>query len=316
MLVYLEPCSTFPKLHSDTLFGALTYAINMLYPNIIDEMIEKLDNFEPPFLISSPFPYIKFDNDSKLRFYPKLILGNDLSNLKINDLKKYKDVKYLDEDIFLKIISNELTELDIINNLDDYNIIFSSLLTKNEINLDEFGFGRNIIPNNKINRLNNETEIFYSDGDTYYNSGLFFIVKLFDERYEKIIKSSMKFLKDRGFGKDISTGKGHFDYEIEYDDIFDNFDDGNSFVTLSRYIPCKNELKFIQNNSFYEISSKRGRSSNNEIRKQIRFFNEGSVFPNFKEDYGKIVNSGKINPSIEYGYAFPIRFNVGGFDEL
>ena len=33
MLIYIKPLSTFPKLHSDTLFGALTSAISELYPN-------------------------------------------------------------------------------------------------------------------------------------------------------------------------------------------------------------------------------------------------------------------------------------------
>lgn len=37
MLVYIKPLSMFPKLHSDTLFGALTSAINELFPDKIDE---------------------------------------------------------------------------------------------------------------------------------------------------------------------------------------------------------------------------------------------------------------------------------------
>lgn len=315
MLVYLKPCSTFPKLHSDTLFGALTYAINELYPNVVVDMINKFENFEPPFLVSSSFPYIG-DKNSKIRFYPKIILDNNFSNLRIDDLKKYKNIQYFDEDIFLKIINNELTELEIITNLDSYDIINSKFLTKKEINPREFGFGKNIIPNNKINRLTNETEIFYNEGDSYKNSGLFFIVKFFDRKYESILISAIKFLKDRGFGRDISTGKGHFCYEIEKNDFFNDFNQGNSFISLSRYIPCENELKKIKNNSFYEIGSKRGRSSSGEIRKQIRFFNEGSTFPNFQSNYGQIINSGKVNPSIEYGYAFPIKFNVGDIDEL
>ena len=38
MLVYIKPLSMFPKLHSDTLFGALTSAIGELFPNKVEEI--------------------------------------------------------------------------------------------------------------------------------------------------------------------------------------------------------------------------------------------------------------------------------------
>lgn len=60
----------------------------------------------------------------------------------------------------------------------------------------------------------------------------------------------------------------------------------------------------------YEIDSKRGKSSSNEIRKQIRFFKEGSVFPDYKKYYGRNVSSGKINPATEYGFAFPLKCSL------
>ena len=40
MLVYLKPFSLFPNLHSDTIFGALIYSINILYPDKTDSIIE------------------------------------------------------------------------------------------------------------------------------------------------------------------------------------------------------------------------------------------------------------------------------------
>ena len=50
--------------------------------------------------------------------------------------------------------------------------------------------------------------------------------------------------------------------------------------------------------------------SSNEIRKQIRFFKEGSVFPDYKKYYGRNVSSGKVNPAIEYGFAFPLKCSL------
>ena len=115
MLIYIKPLSTFPKLHSDTLFGAITSAISELYPDMVEDMINEFENSRPPFIISSAFPYI-YDNDDKVRFYPKIIQDYDLSKISRKTLKQYKKIEYIEEEIFLKIINGQLTELDILNN--------------------------------------------------------------------------------------------------------------------------------------------------------------------------------------------------------
>ena len=305
MLIYIKPLSTFPKLHSDTLFGALTSAINELYPNLVDEMINEFEQKKPPFLISSTFPVIF--NEDKVKFYPKLIMESNLSGIDSKIIKDYKKVDYLDEKLFYSLINGELSERDILNNYEDY-YRFSNLLMSEKLDVD-IGFGENILPNNSVNRLVHETKIFYTQGDSYKNLGLFFLVEIFDEDYSSIIKSAIKFLKDRGFGRDISTGKGHFDFEIDETFTFDDTSDKNMFVTLSRFIPTPKDLGRVNEYSFYEIDSKRGRDKTGEIRKQVRFFKEGSIFPNYQMTYGNIVKSGDVNPAVEYGYAFPLRFN-------
>lgn len=308
MLVYIKPLSTFPKIHSDTLFGALTSAISELYPDLVDEMINEFEQGRPPFLISSTFPVI-FDEDKNVKFYPKLILDSDLSGIDSKIIKDYKKVDYIEEKLFYALINGKLSEKEILDNYDDY-YRFSNLLMSEKINVD-IGFGENILPNNSVNRLIHETKIFYTQGDSYKNLGLFFLVLTFDIEYDGILKSAIKFLKDRGFGRDISTGKGHFDYEIDESVIFEEDSQENMFVTLSRYIPLDDELKRINEYSYYEIGSKRGRDKTGEIRKQVRFFKEGSIFPNYQIIYGNIFKSGNVNPAVEYGYAFPLRFNKG-----
>ena len=174
----------------------------------------------------------------------------------------------------------------------------------------DVNFGENIIPNNSVNRITNETEgIFYTSGNEFKNMGLFFLVEFMDGDYKPIVKAAIKFLKDRGFGRDISTGKGQFDYFIDEEYSLNHYG-GNYFVTLSRFIPNSDDLAHINEFASYEIDSKRGKSSSNEIRKQIRFFKEGSVFPDYKKYYGRNVSSGKVNPAIEYGFAFPLKCNL------
>lgn len=311
MLIYLKPLSIFPELHSDTLFGAITYAISQLYPEKIDEMVESFEN-EPPFIISSTFPFIfkkDFKDGKKIKFYPKIIFPNKSKDFDEKfhpkDFKEYKKVKFIEESLFFDLLKGKLNENDILRNYSHYKYT-KGLFMRQSYGID-FNFGENIIPNNNVNRKTNETEgIFYTSGNEFKNMGLFFLVEFANDEYKPIIKAAMKFLKDRGFGRDISTGKGHFDYFIDEDYSINQYD-GNYFVTLSRFIPNSDDLAHINEFASYEIDSKRGKSSSNEIRKQIRFFKEGSVFPDYKKYYGRIVQSGKVNPAIEYGFAFPLK---------
>ena len=314
MLIYIKPLSTFPKLHSDTLFGAITSAISELYPEILEDMLKEFSDGRPPFILSSAFPYI-YNEETKVRFYPKIILDYDSSSINRDILKKYKKVNFIEEDIFLSLINGDLTELDILNKYGEYYESGSLLMTK-DYGIDAHISG-NILPNNSVNRLTNESDaIFYSQGDTFQNMGLFFIINFFDKEYADIIKNVFKFLKDRGFGRDLSTGKGQFDYEIS-DDLLVEFKncEGQCFTTLSRYIPTSEDLDKINEYSAYEIDSKRGRHPSGEIRKEVKFFKEGSTFPNYQLTYGNIFKSSDVNPAVEYGYAFPVRFNRSDMDE-
>lgn len=313
MLVYIKPLSIFPKLTSDTIFGAIISAISELYPNLIEDLIEEFKEV-PPFLISSAFPFI-YNGEEKVRFFPKIIINEKIENYKfssetIDNKKKFKKVHYVEEEIFFKMASGHLKESDIVNNFENYRI-HGNLLSKSNLRI-QGKYKDTIIPNNTINRITQESDaIFYTEGYEFKNVGLFFLLDIFEDKYENIIRAAIKFLKDRGFGKDISTGKGHFDFEIkEYD--FKDYDfkknERDYFITLSRFIPNKEDISNIDENSSYELGSKRGISSSGELKKQVRFFKEGSIFPNYNNYYGRIVESGKHFPSIEYGFAFPIKF--------
>lgn len=169
-----------------------------------------------------------------------------------------------------------------------------------------------IRPNNAVHRLNNKTDIFYSEGLRYSaNMELFFFIEFFEDNYKKVVESALRFLKDRGFGSNISTGSGHFDYRIEDLNISDlNIcKEGDRFLTLSRFIPKIDEIKNIDNESCYELGFKRSRDKNGEVRKQVRFFMEGSTFNNYNEIYGSFVPVG--TKAFEYGYAFPLKYKQG-----
>ena len=312
MLVYIKPVTMFPKLHSDRLFGAIFATINEIFPSKLDDIKKDFESDNPPFLISSTFPVLDI-NDSKIKFFPKIILKRKSEVDSIIE-KDYKKVDYMEESIFFDLINGNISEEDILNNYDDYSRVKNLLMLKGQEKKIEMT--QTLVPHNSINRLNNETDIFYSEGLVYgKDNGLFFIIDVFDESYVPIIKSCLKFLKDRGFGADISTGRGQFTYEIENVDLNiqdDEINNGDKFITLSRFIPTSNDLKNIGEESCYEIASKRSIDKSGDKRKQIHYFKEGSIFLHYKRFYGQIVDSGSYKPAIEYGYAFPIKYVDGG----
>jgi len=302
MLVYLQPQSSFPPLHSDTIFGSIIYAINELYPEELESIITRFkdENLDPPFLVSSAFPYIH-GTDNLIRLFPRII--EEPVKADPENVKAFKKVEFIEEEIFLKWASGELDEKKIIENLEEYYLHENMLFVdKPDTN---FNRGQILVPKNTINRLSNASEsIFYAPGDNYQNMGLFFLIKIIDPQYKGYIEAAIRFLSDRGFGRDISTGSGHFNYQIEDMDL--ERDEGQRFVVLSRYIPQNEELEYLSENSWFEIGSKRGRSSKGEIRKQIRFFKEGSTFNGTdKEFYGKLVESGQ--KAVEYGLAYTFK---------
>lgn len=298
MIIYLKPRSLFPTLHSDTIFGAILSSATQIYPEIFPEILEKFKKGDPPFLVSSAFPYMEC-NQEKIRFFPKPLLEpQEHSNLEVS--KKIRKARYVEESIFRSWIMEG--EQEITRKMEDYRLQDGLLHPKN---LDlQFKFDADTIPRNTINRMTNASEnIFYSSGVTMRGLGLFFMVRFLDEGYEDLIKGVMRFLKDRGFGGDISVGKGHFIYELSTENIFSA--DGNSFITLSRYIPLPEELDSIGDDLWYELGSKRGRSAGGELRREVKFFREGSSFKSLeKAFYGVIVESGE--KAVEYGLAYPV----------
>jgi CRISPR-associated protein Csm4 len=322
LLVHIKPISEFPSLHSDRLFGSICYAINEIYGE--EKLTNMIDNFisfqkEPPFLISSAFPYI--DNDNRIYFLPRPIENPNIydSNIHeqydyrnyIDNYKTLKNAKYVSTIIFNDLINGKMNDANIIKNMSQYDIKSGLLFPKD--NTLKFSIGHYDVPRNRINRPNNISDsIFYFEGYYYRGINLFFIVRIYDQKYEELLKESLKFLESyRGFGRDISSGKGKFNIEdISENKLLNISKNPKKFVTLSRYIPSIDEINIFKTrkNIFYEIGTKRGMIAGDKPKKQIQFFSEGSTFPNLKDIYGKIVYV--HDKAIEYGLAFNIGIST------
>jgi CRISPR-associated protein Csm4 len=269
-----------------------------------DEKLEEI--LEDPFLVSSAFPYV--GKKEKDHFLPKPIenleFHEDFREY-FDESKKLRKVKYVHEDIFNKIITGELKDINLIENLQNKTYIIKTPFLFERLK-ETIKIRRQEKPRNVINRVTQESQgIFYSSGIYYGNVGLFFLIRCTEDQWTTV-NSSLKYLQDKGFGPDISIGAGAFRIEEISDEtpIVEPLE-SSRFLTLSRYIPTSEELKRFNNGGNYELISKRGLNSDGRVKKHVRFFAEGSVFPTMENGpYGRIV--AVLKDSIEYGYAYHI----------
>ncbi|MFN3467230.1 MAG: type III-A CRISPR-associated RAMP protein Csm4, partial [Candidatus Brocadiales bacterium] len=118
-----------------------------------------------------------------------------------------------------------------------------------------------------------------------------------------------------GFGKDKSTGKGHFKYlDMERFESFNSPDDSNGFVTLSNFVPAKADPTEGLYKTFVKYGKLGEEFSLQDIpfKKPLVMFSEGSVFytgntPQ-KDSYGRMMfNIALRNPEVvQYALAFPV----------
>ena len=124
------------------------------------------------------------------------------------------------------------------------------------------------------------------------------------------IRSALKFLEDRGFGGDVSSGQGQFEVEgMENGRVITEPAEANGFTILSLYSPSSEFDSFDKSQVWYELMKVQGRCKNGEMKKSLFMLKEGSTFPSSDQKfYGKIE---EVRPEpkrvVEYGIAFPIK---------
>lgn len=341
IIFYLKPKSSFIETlpQSDTLFGAICWGIKLLYSEKrLKRLLDKFSEGEPPFLLSSSFPYIE-NNGEKVHLLPKpmsrplQIRPESLDE--IERVKEFENIAFLSQSIFSDIINGKLSELDLFNffsTMEKLNpgskfIKIGSLLFKR----DEaflFPWKESDISRNAINRLSGGT----IEGNLFYNKeifikkscGIYFLVKLTEFAAPdtlKVLKTVMNFYSDRGIGGDVTSGKGQFDIEIkEVGNLFEEPESANNFLTLSLYYPKEKEWEHFRKNqtrSWFQIVRKKGKieasyfpyTNTNIWKNSLLLVKEGSSFPVMEnnEYYGKnpIVKKG-LNIQ-QYGFAYDVK---------
>ena len=330
--VYLRPRSsigTWPM--SDTLFGAMCWAVYHLYGK------EKLENIlndyhaNPKFIVSSAFPFLERPG-SLIHFYPKPMIAeltvNEVEALTEKEiagnvahdslifkrkiititekLKSIKRAAFVSESIFTDIVRGEdMTSL--YERLNTGQIVSRGgiLMTSEEslTQAEESFFIQQDALKNQIDRVTGATVegLLFLKRETFFRTprtGLWFVLQTDDTDF---VIPLLKYLQDTGIGSDRTTGKGHFD--IEFGSSFDlpKADNPDSFIILSRWCPEEKERNFTGGFACWNLVNMRPiretmycHGKKRILKDLIRMFAEGSVFPiklQNKSCYGMLVES-------------------------
>ena len=294
--------------HSDSLFGAISWAWDMLHGT--DELEAMLDLFrsgDVPFVISSAFPYAK-----DLMLFPRpLNVAGEMPD-------KISKARIVSHGIFERMLNGkELTDPSIIHGGD-------VLLTGSEKKMiDGFdiedGYARfwkiTDTPRVVLDRSNRSSEIYHV-GEVSFSEGcgLFFLVDFMHSGIKQRFEAALRLLGDEGVGGERSSGKGGFDLRCKTLSL--SAPDSRYSTTISLYHPTKREVEEgVVKSSRYKLVSRRGWISSPSVRglrkKSVRMMAEGSILPiDGKRFKGSLVDVTPEKMTAHKVYRYGLAFEV------
>ncbi len=308
---------------ADTLFSALCHCHQLLYGDV-DSFLEGFLQGEPPFLLSSAFPFWHGDyffpipKSKFLSSEESEILKNILKQINQRDdnqeknkigLKQFKKIKFVNL-AALKELLGGLSLFDfgrkaaIDSSFKTIPLIFPWPEQEKKLSHDPWKkqpWRVDNVPRIALSRLSNHPgENFFHFGRVYYDpeASLFCLLKINQAQWETKLKALFYLLADEGVGGDRTCGSGLFE-KPEFTEIdLPEIENANWLYCLSPYFPADNELLGLAD-GFYELEERRGYifspSTRSLRRRSIRIFAEGSVFPRNIERKGKLVD---ITPEV------------------
>lgn len=276
MIVHLQPRAPFTKgaPRSDTLYGAISWAIRLLYGE--EALIRLLEETEaavsnrtaPPLVISSLFPSLR-DREGRLLLLPRPLMPPAVTG-SLDSLEDYQESKRLrranlvSRSVFDAIAAGELDETALHSEFarrdaGRFRLVSNAIVTSAEA--ERLRPLTRLVVNgetarNTINRLSVSTadggQLFYqpitstrSLAKLGIESGFYFIARAGGERAGEVsamVKAAMHFLGEKGLGGDTTVGRGHCEVEIDDNDDVTGAADGSRLVTLSLLHPSADDL--------------------------------------------------------------------------
>lgn len=303
---------------SDTIFGHICWAIRFLKWNIDDKLTDFLMLYEnrelPPLLISNGFP----------KYYlPKPILPPVTQEILEDIFKKEDRIKnafriktiknsnIIPKEKFKEFQQGEITSEKLFKTMNDCFEEIQKLKEKEQ---------STIVQHNTISRIGGKVEGgLYSQEEIFFdNNGGMFEVYLKTNYFSlKELNSIFTYISEGGFGRDKSTGKGSFTFKITEGIDLPEVEKPNAFMTLSSYIPTKDD----PTSGYYNIIHKFGKlgglyaKGGNPFKVPLIMFSSGSVFldKGYRQGkvYGSLLRDVHQNKDIRhYAYAFPVGIQI------
>lgn len=364
--VHLRPRGSLASwpLSSDTLFGAVCWGIKIL--NLLPDLSEWLSQAIPPFASSAAFPALYQDGRPLLRFYPRPVSfavgANTLTSLaaeiqkqdkislkaaqvKLRDLAKLVNgLTYVSEGIFEDIVLGKLSPVEVLRSIHNkkgpvqrsMGVLMKPAerqMIKQASKINSRGlFQSSAVQHNQIDRIAGATaegQLFYQV-ETYFSPGcgLWALVRAAPDDFKRLIHPALRYLEDTGLGANRTTGKGHFQIDVEPAPGLPEAPNANARLMVSRYLPREEELADLTGKPLaYRLTTLRAKREQKfpqttrqertppVFKQTVRMFEPGSVFPlrQRQEIYGKlteVVAQDDGGPVFQSGGAIPVFLSV------
>lgn len=310
------------EFQSDTIFGHICWAINYLQWPLGDRLTTFLGAFkpeaEPPLLVSNGFPkgylpkpVIPPVSQDDL----KEIIGDGNRVTQSQKIKQIKKLTLIPQGIFDGLANETVTPKR----------LFKALYEHYKDKALDMPMLQSVVMHNTVNRATGHVASgLYGQEETFFpgNGGGYVIYLKGDFFSQAELERIFGFIATQGFGKEKSTGKGHFSFTIEPVIDLPRCESPNAFISLSSFIPTENDPV----DGHYTLLHKYGKlgggfasgapgGQRNPSKTPLLMFAAGSTFRdsgfNEAKVYGSLLGKVHTNPAIKhYALAFPLGIKL------
>ena len=318
--------------HSDTLFSCLINSYAELHSgdsSAVEKLLDPFREGEPPFRISSAFPFEMQTQDDATYYFPKPLVDpppfygskEDSRWEKQEYGKRVRNTPLVGIDTFQNWLKGEYTDL---SELERTTQDIGRICT------------RTICPQHVRDRLTNATAIYHTglvhfqDKSGFGGAGLYFLIELNDMTLLDwdAFRAMLKQAGINGLGGRRSLGNGVFkvtddtlsDLDSNWDDLFalreqEGF---NGFINLSLYLPAETSDSLTP--VAYQLVPRQGWCYSSVTPKQIKrktvtMFGEGSVFRNKPKGVLADVTPDEFTVHKLYRYGIPLSLPINILEE-
>jgi len=325
---------------SDTIFGALCNVVRTtLSLGTLEELLERFRIHQPPFLLSSGFPYVMLDN-KPLRFYPAPVSlarlsGEDLDEKRLIRFRelKVRSIRWISEALYLRWLQGELTAKVLVD--EAARLPHNHILVTNENGGNEKGrlevqyhqpsdqlrlWAIGEAPRVAIDRLTNASSVYQVGKLTFVPEGGLWCACNCREWNSTQLHELWSWMGHVGLGGERSSGCGQFDVlDAVKSPEFPDPSTTPYFVTLSHYHPQISEYAVLGDHSAFSLLQRRGwmdsPDSRSLRRRTVRMIAAGSLLHSLSDVsvYGDLID---VTPSEfrrqgghtvwRYGYALAL----------